>query len=1166
MSELTWTHEQHSAIFLHDRNLAVSAGAGSGKTHILTRRFVELLHARPDWRLNQIVAITFSNRAAGEMRDRVRGLILERAGEDVFWQQRLNEMDSARISTIHSLCARLLRANAAEAGVDPDFAVLEEADATILREQAIEDTLAALTAERDPAAPGLPAEPARLRHALELASQHPFAPPDDPALERWQRRYDEISHLTARAVCAHPAANAMQTLRPPADDRIGDMALAAQRALAMLAAPHNSAQVAEALQALNALKLQGGRPAAWGGKEMLDDAKAQIKALREMTDAAWKALGPPLGAHDEHAAALLAGWQHVLEIFRSAYSQRKRAQAALDFDDLELLTRVLLQDDAVAARYCAPEAGEFQHVMVDEFQDTSRAQWDIIQRLAPPVLPGRLFIVGDPRQSIYAFRGADPTVFEEAEAAICAAGGQSLSLDTSFRTHQPLVACFNHLFAGVLQRDETSLSARYQCRFGAPMRAQRHSAPSPEPTLELFLFDRDSAAVSPPPNAETVRLWEARVLADHITGLLGGGRTIFDRQARIERPATCGDIALLLRRMSNAAVLEGALRDRGLPFITLGGRAYYDRPEVWDCIHLLTVLERPTDDLALASLLRSPMFSFSDDGLFALRLPRAGTPAPERLWDALYQRDAWLPDADQPRAAFAREALAQLRARAGRVSIAELLESALDHTGYLAALSAMRDGARRRANVEKLLDQALRFGRSGRSVGAFVRALGKLSALDVRESEAALSVEGALRILTIHASKGLEFPIVIVADAGAQGKGSDPPSLLFDPELGWVCRPDGQASDDVPLPFAYRHAKVMRGLREQAESRRIFYVAATRAQDLLVLSGASATGDDNWLGWAERAFANGTAEPRQPVQDLPAPPPTGHIRLHQPVFTPQPRARAGRPQPPLEPQGAAPTAPPPGLAPLPPARAAGPHVLRAAALADLGGALHAPATQQQYFRRRWRLSVLRDAPPALPPIAGSPRRVPRRLIGDLVHYALRWDDLETGAVSEALLDAHAWALGLTQTAQRRSALAEAGRVLAAVRRSQLYAAVREAARAGRPVHRELPFVYPLPPRTIHGVIDVLFQQADGRWAIADYKTDRLGADETAEAHATQYLPQVALYAAAARDLLVTDQIDVYIHYIQRDHTVRVAPERWQAALQRIEHDIRELSRDEHESG
>lgn len=1150
------TKVQQYAIDTHDRNLIVMAGAGSGKTRVLVERYIQLLKRNPAWSLNALVAITFTQKAAQEMRDRVRAALqaefMREPGNPV-WAQRIAAMDSARIDTIHALCASILRANAAAAKVDPGFAVLDETQAAVMLDDVIESVLRSLPGDESAALFREYERDAVLRVLRAFAAREIAAPPAD-LKEAWRSSWetnaqDALSRLLTAPECQpgwQPAA-----LLPSGADKLMDVWLGGQ---AHLSALRGAGAVGERIESLHRLiaviDLRGGAEKAWGGKDALKGAKDALKRLREASSAAALEIGMPPDAPDERAARFIPLWHALIAQVCAAYRAAKADAGALDFDDLENETCRLLQDPRVAARY---RGGEFRHVLVDEFQDTNAAQWQIVKALADPAVPGCLFVVGDAKQSIYQFRGADVSVFEAVQGEITAAGGEKLDMTRSFRTHGALVDGFNALFDRLLVREDSSPARAYQIARGAPMQAERADAPGDAPPIEVLLFDRALEVDGEKLDSVERRAWEGRELARRIREIVTVEcRPVYDKARRTIRPIQYGDVALLFQAMTHSTLYEEALKAEGLPYVSTAGRGYYDRQEVWDLLNLLKALYNPSDDLALASALRSPLFSLSDDALLALRFERG-----DRLWDALGDEAAALAS-EQALIRFAHDTLRDLRVLAGRVTIHELLIEALERTGYLAVLSGLPDGARRRGNVEKLLEKARTSGKI--TLGAFAVYVEDLSAREVREGEAMLDSTDAVRLMTVHKSKGLEFPLVVLVDASYEGGrrgGRDP--LVYDAAAGWACTVYDDAEGKHVPSYAYRYAERLAAGREDAERRRLLYVAATRAQDYLLISGAASWDKkssilkaDGWLGWliaaldmtdhpreaqTRRAYAWGSLSVRCCLELAAA---FDVLSVPMDVLDAQPPLPVSADAPPL-------------IAPLTLDMGAAFRSLTATQIADMGSALHGtPHDMRPRYRERLRRSVIGDAPARLERANVPKDAITFKKIGDIVHQAIRDDLPDDRHALEDLLGCRAWEQGIVTDEACAEAVMRAYGLLQKVKGSDVFRWISEA----KQVLREVPFIYHTERRAIHGQIDLLIQHPDERWAIIDYKTSRV-AGVTLTEHARQYLPQVGVYAAAVSALLGSVPL-VYIHYIRHEKTVTVAEADWRAALARIEDDIGSL--------
>ena len=1171
------TPSQQEAIYTHDRNLIVVAGAGSGKTYVLVERYLALLDRHPDWQLNQLVAITFTQKAAQEMRDRVREALAHRLeaaaddGEIALWSTRLGAMDSARIDTIHAMCASILRANAAEAGVDPGFEVLDEVESQLLLENAIDDTLRALVAEGSPALELFREYDAQsVRQMLARFASAEIAEVPADLFDKWTESWQSYAEECLQALYANAdflAAADWQPLSgwPTSTDKLYDIW---QQCFSHLDDLKAASELTDHLDILgqisSAIKLNVGSAGAWGGKDELKAAKAALEVIRESARETLGLIGEPPGDADQRAAELLPYWSMLVQRVQETYRRAKLDRAALDFDDLERLTRDVLHDHPhVSARY---SGNEFRHVLVDEFQDTNAVQWEIVQALASPHLPGSLFVVGDPKQSIYAFRGADVSVFEGVRGQIANHVGREIPLARSFRTHRVLVNCFNELFARILIRDDNSPVRAYQSTLDTPMEAQREIAPCNDAALELILLDK-SLLADAEDKSEKARRWEAHQIACRVKELVENGRPVYDKKLNVERRLQYGDVAVLFQSMSRINVYEDVFKAEGLPFVTVAGRGYYNRQEVWDMLNLLRALYNPADALSLVAALRSPLFSLSDDALFALRL-RANEVYSSKdslwLWKALKLENSYLPADEVQIVSFAAECLNELRRLAGRITISELLSLALERTGYLAVLTGLPDGARRRGNVEKLLEKAQSSGKI--TLGAFSQYLKDLTDREIHEGEAALEGEGAVKLMTVHKSKGLEFPVVVLPDASWENRARGASALLaFDPAIGLACRVYDRDKDKYVDTFASSRIAFLRRAREEAERKRLLYVAATRAQDLLIIAGQVETKDSflrasGWLSWLIAALGLQEIEPVE-RQVITYDWGTADISFPQPEIA-EPVESAERPEPETrreaaeqEPEGAPEIeAVPPLLARVPVEPDAPARALTATQIADLGGAIYGDG-DQEFYSQRWRRNVLYDAPGRIERVAPRESGLSGHKVGDIVRKALhRWVPHMSAAELRKRLDAFAWEEGIVTQREREDAVAQAHGLVQRV----LHSEVESWSTSARQVYRELPFVYQKGERLIHGVIDMLMQREDGTWVLVDYKTPFVAsaADETAVAtHARRYHLQVGVYAAAARELLGIDQIGVYIHYIRHEQTVEIPMHVWQSALDQLEDHI-----------
>lgn len=1125
------TPQQEAAVTTEGRALLVEAGAGTGKTAVLVERFLHLLDRHPDWPIDSILAVTFTEKATREMRSRIRAGVESRAaaaGPGSRWQVRRSELDRLAVSTIHGLCARILKENPIAAEIDPRFTVLAEQDMGLLREQAVRQAIAVLAAGVRPPGSDLH-DPFDLLADFETQDLHEQMsrllgqrgtvdrlfeklPSAGDLLAEWRRHVEQMqAAIWEEQLALNPACGEAleaipgQVITNP-EDKLAVHVRAAQEGCACAA----RGDLAAASACFAGIKVNAGSQSAWGGKEALQEIKDALKQLRELgTCLTGKDYDQPVGPVDERAAEALQCWRVLWDYVTSVYDGLKRERRALDFDDLERLTWRLL-----AARPRDERVQEMvdgiNHLMVDEFQDVNEVQGEILTALAKPAAGGKFFGVGDAKQSIYRFRQAQVKVFNWVAREIEALTGNApLPLNCSFRTHAALVAALNDAFEVVL-RPTGVRHADYEARPGAldtqrPALAPSAAAPG---CVEVIVL--------PPGPADAARREEAALLARRVHELVSGGFGVWDRRARDLRAVTYGDIAVLFRATTSLPLYEEVFKAEGLPYVTVSGRGYYDRPEVRDLTALLACLHHPGDDLSLATVLRSPMFSLSDETLYRLRWSLTnGSPAnePVPLVQAL---DAALdapPACSQGAAVIAAaETLALLRAAAGRVDVWTLLRTALDRTGYEATLvladaeattRTAAGGGRGRANVAKFLQLAR--DRGGAGLSEFLQSIQDLRTREVREGEALAGMPdaGAVQLMSVHAAKGLEFPVVVLADLGRGTRaGGRSPHILHDPAFGLVCQVRDDSGDWVK-PAGYRWAEWLDGRMEQAESNRLLYVACTRAADLLVLSGAAKK--DSWLerlagAWElelpEERDAERAAQREQLLER------EGYrLRVVWPLRPEEAGRQAFPGRAPATAAGAPLNVVPALARPLPVRRAAWPVAVT-----------HLPEDGEG-----------EDELPQLRPVvrldaAGTNGRRPWRfLVGNLAHRALAdWDCL--AAPDEDLREALIrWARrgGLFEPGDVAAAVERVSRMLRGLRSTALHREICSASER----HAEVPLSIGAGGRVLHGVLDLLYRDRDGQWRLLDWKTEPVLRGQTLPEAARPYLRQMAVYSRAVEQIL-----------------------------------------------
>jgi ATP-dependent exoDNAse (exonuclease V) beta subunit len=1017
----------------------------------------------------------------------------------------------------------VLREHALRLGIDPEFAPLAEQESGLLVGETVRDTLLSLLESGDAAALRLCAAYPPQRIARTLAGMLRA----EAGLERLVRRHaacdaGELRRAWDAAVQADAAEHLARVRRMPevaefirrleefagqfrgaVPDGRERIRLAQLGVLRALAAGEPAGAVARAL----AVVADCGQNRAT--KEWEPEAKEPLKQLQDaVKDWCARHLAPLEDDPDAVAAcaALTVDLLAVHAMVRAGLEAAKLQANRLSFDDLIARTLDALREsealrDAVA--------GGIDTLLIDEFQDTDAQQLEIAEMLHAAADGPDLFIVGDAKQSIYYFRGAEVEVFAEARGR----AARVERLDANFRTAPALLAFVNDYFTRSAALH--AVEAAYH-----PMQAGRAAA-APWPPVEMLLH------LPARGNREALRTAEAAMIAHRIAQLLDARRPdsgVWDAAAQAPRPAQPGDIAILFRGMSNVGIYEDALRRAGIPYTLASGSGFYERQEVVDVLNALRVVLDPCDEPALLGFLRSPMAGLSDDAIYlwtkaAGSLARAFAAGDTAILAATGAEDD---------AVRARDLVAGLRALPdadpGRV-----LRQLLAGTHYEAVLLSQYLGLQKAANVRKLVAQADTFQYGGvRSLRAFVRYLADVRSNAVREGEAALpGTSGAVQLLTIHKSKGLEFPVVFLADTASPLRVSDAGDLLHHRALGLVFRAPDEAGAPCSPPLAQAIQRRVRR-EEIAEHARLLYVALTRARDRLLIAGAHAAGEDalrtppegSWLaaldqvfrfmsptagdrlegkGWEARIVRDISAMGMAPAAGADEAPPDADRLLRQ-------------------------------TAPLPPPRRGDTYSV-SALLDALAGGLDADEERQ---------------PEESPRTGASAGAQSAMLRGALVHQLFEGWDFARGQAPD--IDALLAAAPLTG-AQARAWRDDLAQIAGRFARSDLHGRMR----AAGPVLREAPFHLYLPgcDAGVAGVMDAVL--ADG--TIVDYKTGAPHPDRHA-----RYEWQLLLYGAAYQDLRGQAPREGLIYYVDHDRVTRVdfAPSELDAARRHAEELIARL--------
>ena len=853
-----WTEQQQTAIEDRGHSLIVCAAAGSGKTAVLVERIVRLV--REGCPIDQMLVVTFTNAAAGEMRLRIGEALGRAAREDPALGEQLMALPRASISTLHRFCGSLLRENFQALGIDPGFRIGDEQECGVLSRQAMEDAIyscyevgsgAFLAADRCYEQEELE-ELAFSLHRFMMTRPDPWA-----FLERAQKGV----RIDGQTLEASPAA---ELLAQSAQKRLLNLAEGARRTLELCLDVNGPAHYAAACEAdvhlaedlakqaeegYTALHIaiHGVSFATLGRKKKTDifdeDIADRVKARR---DAFKKAIGDvqtafALNPDDAAAdiamtAAPLDGLAELVKTYDTLYAAAKRQRGLMDFNDLEhnALKALELPEvrDALNRQY--------RYVFIDEYQDSSAIQEAIIGSFARE---DGLFLVGDVKQSIYRFRQAEPALFLEKAKRFDLEERtleRRIDLQKNFRSRANVLEAANAVFSRIMHEDETEIEydEREKLFCGLPARED-------DPPVELHILYQNGEEADDDAEGDEGRRreWaaverEAQVVARRIHELVG--TTFYDAKTDSERTIRYSDIVILMRAARGSAPLAAdVLGAEGIPVFCDAGEGYFEIPEIRAMMALLKNIENGERDEPLLAALRGPALGLSEAELAAIRMATPNTKISyceavrryrEEMDDELAQK---LRDFEEKRQRW--------RLCARHQGVDRLIERIYAETGFLAQAGALPGGAARQANLHLLTSRARAFvSAQGGSLHAFLRYAERLRAGGDSMSASAIGEnEDVVRIMTTHKSKGLEFPVVFVMALGKKISGkSARDRVLMDARLGvgLPCIDTEMSSERDTL---LRRAIRAKAEKEQlAEEVRILYVAMTRARERLILVGS----------------------------------------------------------------------------------------------------------------------------------------------------------------------------------------------------------------------------------------------------------------------------------------------------------------------------------------
>jgi len=832
------TDKQLLAVGCPASPVVVRAGAGSGKTSVLVERYLRLVLEQGK-SLARILAATFTEKAAAEMKERVSRRLMAAGRADLAAQ-----LNVAPICTLHSFCSRLITPHALKLGLDPNYRIVEEHEADLLQEEVLGNLLARWRRERADSLQVLATH-------LHWSADYGLRPGRSPGSRGFSRQF---LNLIRSARCSgrrggeifRPLEVDAEKIAAEAKDHLAKLEAFLRGARSGRA--EKSLEKAEAakrfLEGYIALSDKRGNPAmeiadalAKISLQVSAELKAILRPIREE-------LCPQIAdlCHERDYNAVRSVLNELGEQFIEAYWQRKAEMGALDFLDLEEKALKILrgpdQDPPVDL------------ILIDEAQDLNPVQWEIVRHLRQDA---ELFAVGDGQQSIYGFRDAEVGLFLDLAREAASGTGEVIPLDENFRSRPELLAVVNRIFEKLFPEEDGVSFLRLEGKYPYPA--------TPDDRVELLLAAAE--------DRQKARAAEADLLAERLIELVESesfkihrerGRDPEGRQILIPEKPNWGDVLVLVRASTSFAPLERAFHARAIPFVLQAGRGFWDALEISDLLVLLRSLENPGDDFSLACLLRSPAVGFSDDDLIELRfVPEAAANESSggrirSLYEGLLEiaSQGGAEDSLARRAEKFLHLFQRLYRLKDRIPLREIIEIWIGETGLEAYWAQEDQGHRMAANVRKFL--RLCDAKGGESAGRLRAIFEEMRLRDLQESSAPAATldGGAVRIMTVHAAKGLEAPIVAIFDMNYRPRGGSGDFVYSREASAAFCLAADDFGGDPHKPRLFKAIVEEKKNRLGDEEARVLYVAMTRAREKLILSASCSQKEDRNIrsgGW-----------------------------------------------------------------------------------------------------------------------------------------------------------------------------------------------------------------------------------------------------------------------------------------------------------------------------
>ncbi|GAB3790030.1 helicase-exonuclease AddAB subunit AddA [Virgibacillus kimchii] len=903
-----WTKEQEAAIYTSGKDVLVAAAAGSGKTAVLVERIIQkLLNKENPVDIDSLLVVTFTNAAAQEMRNRV-GAALENAvaadPTSIHLKKQLSLLQRASISTLHSFCLDVVKQHAYLLDLDPAFRIANEMEADLLKQEVMEDLFEKWYGADDIEQEGFfdvvdrfsndrsdAAVEELILSLYHFAIQNPWPDAwlDDLATaydikEEWKESELAWLEIIKREVRSQFAAlhDEMQLAMNIANEADGpyhyidtiekDLA-GLQGALDLL---DNWDDLQEYMSSSTFVRLSGKK------MECDERKKEKVKNLRDSYKKRWNKMKDQwfkrnLSSHVEdmqEMAPVVEKLTSLVKTFKDQFTSMKKEKAIVDFSDLEHYCLELFLDDSATSDKLVPSKvaryyrDKFSELLIDEYQDTNLVQETLLTLISDRSGPGNMFMVGDVKQSIYRFRHAEPNLFIQKyrSFAEAASPAERIDLARNFRSREHVLTGANYIFRQILDQElgEIDYDEDAELIYG---NKTYDEMPYVNPNPELVIIDREAEENTPVSeeeedyqDLEKAQL-EARVFAEKIKTWIGqkGGKPlqVVDKATGMQRDFQYRDAVILLRAMSNwGPVIVEELKKQGIPVYAELSTGYFDAIEVKVMISFLKVIDNPRQDIPLASVLRSPIAGLNEEELAAVRLAERGS----YYYDALKKYIKINQDNSADKITSFLEKLEKFRFASRQGALSELIWHIYMETGYYDFVGGMPGGRQRQANLRALYDRARTYEETSfRGLFRFLRFIERMEENndDLGAARALSEQEDVVRIMTIHKSKGLEFPVVMMGAMDKQFNLMDlNQQYLLHKEMGFASKYIDPVKR-ITYPTLFYHALKQEKKRELlSEEMRVLYVALTRAKEKLVMVGNVNSLEDKLKKW-ERMMDHG---------------------------------------------------------------------------------------------------------------------------------------------------------------------------------------------------------------------------------------------------------------------------------------------------------------------